>query len=194
MSILDLEKHKDILHPPGGLMIWIFSLSEIFVFICAIGAFLIQKNYEPELFHESKLKLNQSLATINTLILITSSYFAAKAAHMNELKLKNKTLLNLGGSIVLGILFLLVKAFEYNEKASMNFVLGSNSFFDYYWILTAFHGIHVIIGVFILIWLFIYTLKEIEFKEQDLNFHTGINYWHLCDLIWLLIFPILYML
>jgi nitric oxide reductase NorE protein len=185
---------KDILNPPGGLMIWIFSLSEIFVFLCAIASFLYQKQLEPELFLESRLRLNQLYATLNTLLLITSSYFVVCAVEANDCGNKKKTLTNLVISTILGVTFLIVKSIEYSEKASANFVLGSNTFFDYYWILTAFHAIHVFIGIFILLWLLYYTYNDIEFKEQDLNFHTGANYWHLCDLIWLIIFPVLYLL
>lgn len=175
-------------------MIWIFSLSEIFVFLCAVAAFLYQKNVEPELFLESRLKLNQLYATLNTLLLITSSFFVVKAVDAYDLSSKRKTLSNLAISIILGITFLGVKFLEYNEKISSNYTLGSNTFFDYYWMLTAFHALHVFFGIIILFTLFIFAYKEIKFKEEDLNFHTGANYWHLCDLVWLIIFPVLYLL
>jgi nitric oxide reductase NorE protein len=136
-------KSKELLSPPGGLMIWIFSLSEIFVFICAIISFLYQKGSEPELFLESRLQLNQLYATLNTLILLTSSFFVVKAVEAYEINEKKTIVRNLVISIFLGVSFIIIKFFEYGEKASSNFVLGSNTFFDYYWILTAFHAIHV---------------------------------------------------
>ncbi len=193
-KISNTKKYTDILNPPGGLMIWIFTMSEIFVFICAIATFLYQRGLEPELFLKSRLELNQVFATVNTLILITSSFFVVRAVDAYDSKNKKKTLTNLVISLVLGLSFIIIKFVEYNEKASANFTLGSNSFFDYYWVLTMFHAIHVIIGLGVLASLAFYTYKDIEFKEEDLNFHTGANYWHLCDLIWMIIFPVIYLL
>lgn len=193
MSDIKNQK-KDMLTPPGGLMIWIFSFSEIFVFICAIGTFFYERQLHSELFFESRLKLNQLNATFNTVILISSSYFVASAVRCYDIENKKGTLKNLVAGISLGFGFLIIKLIEYYDKISNNLVLGSNIFFDYYWILTSFHAIHVALGVLILLWLLFYTYKDREFKENDMNFHTGANYWHLCDLIWLIIFPALYLL
>ena len=186
--------NSDLFFPPGGMVVWIFAFAELAVFATAALAFLYQRNLELELFSSSRLELNQFLATINTLILISSSFLVVKSVEAYELKLKKRTNQYLCGSITLGISFLCLKFVEYSEKSDMNFVLGANTFFDYYWLLTGFHAIHVFIGIGVLIWMSYYVKKDIEFSEEDLNFHTGANYWHLCDLIWIIIFPLLYLL
>jgi len=128
------------------------------------------------------------------MILITSSFCVVKAVEFYDLKVKHKTLKYLYLSLALGVTFLVLKFFEYGEKVSNNFVLGANEFFDYYWILTAFHAIHIIVGLGVLLGLIYHVAKDKPFAEEDFSFHTGANYWHLCDLIWIIIFPTLYLL
>jgi nitric oxide reductase NorE protein len=186
--------HSNLFFPPGGMVIWIFAFAELVVFGFAAISFMYQRSFDLELFNSSRLELNQVLATINTLVLISSSFSVVKAVEAYEQKLKKRTGRYLYLSLSLGITFLFLKFIEYSEKADMNFVLGANTFFDYYWLLTGFHAMHVAIGVGVLLWLIYHVRNDIEFSELDMNFHTGANYWHLCDLIWIIIFPLLYLL
>jgi nitric oxide reductase NorE protein len=92
-----------------------------------------------------------------------------------------------------GLLFVVVKSVEYYHKIEAGIFLETNMFFTFYWLLTAFHLIHVLVGLVILIW----TNRGITRKNSD----TAIEdveacgaFWHMCDLIWLLLFPVLYLI
>ncbi|MBT4790060.1 MAG: nitric oxide reductase [Halobacteriovoraceae bacterium] len=194
MQNIEQKSHQDILNPPGGLMVWIFVFSELIVFGAALVTFIYQRSLNIELFHSSRMELNQVLATMNTILLITSGFSIAMATKYFDQGEKKKTMRSLAFGLLLGCSFLIIKFFEYKEKFSHGFSLGSNTFFDYYWILTAFHALHIVLGIFILISIMFMVHKELPFKEDDFNFHTGAIYWHMCDLIWVLIFPVIYLL
>ncbi len=89
-----------------------------------------------------------------------------------------------------GVLFLILKSLEYSEKIEKGFVLGYDTFFNFYWLLTGFHVIHVIVGLVILFILH-FSMKKPNVLVED--FEASATFWHMCDLIWLLLFPILYL-
>ena len=95
-------------------------------------------------------------------------------------------------TIASGSAFLVIKWIEYAEKLSMGFGLDENMFFTFYWLLTGFHFIHVIVGLVILAILLVQiTNKQKATKIEDIE--AGAAFWHMCDLIWLLLFPVLYL-
>lgn len=188
------ESSINFCSPPGGLMIWIFILSELFVYAMALISFLFEKSINSETFENSRAMLNQSLAFTNTLILITSGYCIAQASDSLHRGRINRAIKWITGASALGFMFLLFKMFEFQQKLEAGIVLGTNDFYDYYWILTVFHAIHVLIGLGILIF-FLWAIKhKYEFKEEDLNYETGFAFWHMCDLIWLLLYPVIYLI
>ena len=96
-------------------------------------------------------------------------------------------------TILFGIFFLLVKYFEYNSKIESGLTLNSNSFFTYYWLLTLFHVVHVVVGLVIL-GFFYFGIRKQEQSVQIEDVEAGAAFWHMCDLIWLLLFPVIYLL
>jgi nitric oxide reductase NorE protein len=86
-----------------------------------------------------------------------------------------------------------IKSIEYHQKIVEGLTLGSNTFFDFYWLLTGFHLVHVIVGMVILVSIFRFN-KNKSRHEAVLNVEAGAAFWHLCDLIWLLLFPVLYLI
>ena len=94
----------------------------------------------------------------------------------------------------MGAIFLLLKGYEYYDKIETGIGLGTNTFFTFYWLITGFHFIHVILAIFILFALYI-SIKKNKYSMDDyLDVETGGAFWHLCDLIWILVFPIFYLL
>lgn len=185
--------YKSIYYPPGGILMWIIIFLELLTFGMAFAAFVYYGKEQPELFHESRLQLNSTFGAINTIFLLTSGFFMANA--VLEFKSNNRfkssqyfKLTMIGGS-----LFLLLKGVEYYHKIDSGITLDTNMFFTFYWMLTGFHLIHVIMGLVILIWTNYGMMKK--------NSDTGIDdveacasFWHMCDLIWLLLFPVLYLI
>ena len=148
---------------------------------------------EVEIFHNSRLQLNAAFGMINTMFLLTSGYFMAVS--VAELKRKNikkfKTLLLL--TMLFGVLFLGLKSFEYSEKLSEGLDIGYNTFFTFYWMLTLFHVIHVLVGLVILTSVY-FGIKKKNTTTTIEDVEASAAFWHMCDLIWILLFPVIYLL
>jgi len=186
-----LVKSKNIFYPPGGILIWIIIFLELITFGIALIAMVASNNDAPELFHNSRLQLNTAIGTINTIFLITSGFFMAKS--VSELKDQNikKSSLFLNLTIIGGILFLVLKSVEYYFKIDAGITISYNTFFTYYWLLTLFHVVHVIVGLVILL-VIGRSLKKNKTNLED--FEASAAFWHMCDLIWLLLFPVIYLI
>jgi nitric oxide reductase NorE protein len=183
--------YKNIYYPPGGILMWIIIFLELITFGIALIAIVYSSKESPELFHESRLHLNTTIGTLNTLVLIVSGFFMAAA--VNSLKQHNikKVKLFLRYTVLGGLLFLGLKSFEYYNKIETGFTIGYNSFFTYYWTLTFFHVIHVLVGLVILVSVYL-SLSKNKYALEDVE--ASAAFWHMCDLIWLLLFPIIYLL
>ncbi len=195
-TVGDLRSVRSFFYPHGGLMVWMFVTLELLVFGIVFCIYFYMKQDEYEVFVESQKHLNQFLATLNTLILITSGYVVALVSHSIKDKAKkfqNGILVLV--SALLGVLFLVLKLVEYQEKINSGFVSGTNSFFSLYWLLTGFHAAHVFLGVcFLLYFSYLFFVGKKVNKNNDMGFDTVATYWHMCDLIWVLLFPIVYLL
>ncbi|WP_299522406.1 cytochrome c oxidase subunit 3 [uncultured Lutibacter sp.] len=185
--------HKNIFYPPGGILLWIIIFLELFTFGMALIAMTVYSKDELEVFHNSRLLLNTAFGTINTVFLITSGFFMAIS--VNYLKQKNtkKSLLFLALTMLGGVLFLVLKSVEYIDKIEAGLTIGYNTFFTFYWMLTLFHVIHVLVGLVILISVYVGLKKEKSTTTIE-DVEASAAFWHMCDLIWLLLFPIIYLL
>ena len=92
-----------------------------------------------------------------------------------------------------GLLFLVLKSFEYFDKIEAGLTMGYNTFFTFYWMLTLFHVIHVLVGLVILGSVY-FGLKKTTSTTSIEDVEASAAFWHMCDLIWLLLFPIIYLL
>ncbi len=184
---------KSIYYPPGGILLWIIIFLELITFGIALIAMVISSKENPAMFHESRLLLNTAFGTINTVFLITSGFFMAVS--VNYLKKKNtkKSLLFLTLTMLGGLLFLVLKGVEYSGKIEAGLTIGYNTFFTYYWMLTLFHVIHVLVGLVILVSVYV-GLKKKKSTTTIEDVEASAAFWHMCDLIWLLLFPIIYLL
>ncbi|WP_136669225.1 cytochrome c oxidase subunit 3 [Flavobacterium sp. H122] len=180
--------YKSIYYPPGGILMWIIIFIEVITFCMALFAALIDAKATPELYHSSSLKLDLTLGTLNTFILLISGYFVAQGLHFFKKESYSSAGRQFNLGVFLGILFIVVKSIEYYNKLSSGYGLGTNNFFSFYWLLTGFHLIHVIIGILIILLL----KKNLSAKKIE-DVEAGTTFWHMCDLIWLLLFPILYL-
>jgi len=185
--------YKNIYYPPGGILIWIIVFLELITFGMALVAFVYDGTKNHEVFHQSKLQLNATLGLVNTVFLLTSGYFMAKAVHEFEHKNISKASLHLKITALGGLLFIVVKFFEYSAKIEHGLTPDTNSFYMYYWLLTAFHLIHVFVGLVIILWTN-YSMKKPNSTTEAEDVKTCGVFWHMCDLIWLLLFPVLYLI
>lgn len=194
MTETTITDKKSIYYPPGGILIWFLILLEIFTFLGGIFAFLLYRKDALEEFKQAQALLNPLVGTINTLVLITSGYFMANSIHQlkegNHLQSKKSTQI----AMLLGILFLIIKSVEFYGKISSGIGFTHNTFFTFYWLMTGFHYVHVLFGVGLLAYMQKAISNEKYNAKNMFDVESSATYWHLCDLIWILIFPILYLL
>lgn len=181
---------------PGEEGIWIIVFGDILVFSAMFGAFTYYRSLSSDLFQSGQLSLNFSFGLTNTLILLTSSWFMVLAI---EAAKQNKTTIFrclMGAVIGCGLLFFVFKVLEYNEKFSSGIFLTTNEFFMFFFAYTFIHCVHVVVGLGGLIFLLVSTKnKKTEFSERDIiNFESGATFWHMVDLLWIILFALLYLL
>ena len=185
--------HKNIYNPPGGILLWIIIFLELFTFGAALIAMVIYSKDEPQLFSESISYLNVTFGAINTILLLTSGFFMAKSVEKFKQGAIERTSFYLKLTMLGGLLFLALKSIEYIDKIKAGLTIGYNSFFTFYWMLTLFHVIHILVGLIILGSVFIGIRKRNGTITIN-DFEASAAFWHMCDLIWLLLFPIIYLI
>ncbi|MCM2282395.1 MAG: cytochrome c oxidase subunit 3 [Bdellovibrionaceae bacterium] len=183
-----------LLRPPGGLLIWLVIAVELLTYGGAIGAFLYERAANIEMFREFQAGLNLRVAAINTIVLLVSGFLIAQAVASHHLGQRRNALFYLLGSAALGMVFLGLKGSEYLERYEAGLGIGENIFLGYYWGLTGFHFLHVVVGVVILLGMALHLARGGEWTDEDAGLETGAAFWHLCDLIWVVLFPLLFIL
>lgn len=169
---------------PGNPMMWILILGEIAVFGVFLVGFVVARVLEPQIFESSQAHLGRMLAGVNTLVLVTSGFLVAAAVFQRRHNRQAKVFLAAG--MMLGALFLGIKSVEYMQLFDEGFGIETNTFFRLYFMITGFHALHIILGLVI--------LGIVLFADSVDNMETGAAFWHMLDMIWVLIYPIVYLL
>lgn len=170
---------------PGHPLIWILILSELMVF----GAFLLgfsgARVTDPAGFAVSQMRLDRVVGGINTMVLLTSGLFAVFAVHAIKSGNVGRCRGWLSLTALLGVIFLAIKIIEYKAKLDVGITIETNSFFTLYFLITGFHALHVVMGLGV--------LAVVAMRPQPVNIETGVAFWHMIDLIWVLVFPVVYL-
>jgi len=197
----DAEQQRE----SAKLGMWVFLLTEILLFGGLFVAYAIYRAWNPDVFYNAHVHLNLTLGTLNTVVLITSSVTMALAIRSMQLGIKKQTMILLTVTLLLAAAFLVVKYFEYSHKFHLGQlpgrfytykgIAGSNPhiFFSVYFLMTGLHAVHVIAGMTAISWMLFRTSRD-QFSSA---YYTPIEmtglYWHLVDMIWIFIFPLLYL-
>ncbi|MEO6165107.1 MAG: cytochrome c oxidase subunit 3 [Candidatus Binatia bacterium] len=177
--------------PAGKNGTWWFLASEIPIFGGLIAAYIVMRLGSAG-WSEASSHLNFTIALINTFLLLTSSMTIVMAhAAVQEQDLK-RTATFLGLTIFLGLGFLAMKAFEYSSEISHGFLPSSGIFWSFYYAMTGLHALHVLAGIVVNIVMWIQALKGTLLHNSHRVELAGL-YWHLVDIIWIFIFPLLYL-
>jgi nitric oxide reductase NorE protein len=181
-------------YPPGDLAIWIFILAELLVFAAFFAAYAFTRMQHVELFNEYQQQLDRGSALLNTLALITSSYFVVRAVDAIRDDHPKVCVNWLLGALAMGVVFLLVKGAEYAHHFGQGINLSTNTFYMFYLSLTFFHFMHVIMGMVILGAVAVLARKGRYSAREYTGVETGASYWHMVDLVWLILFPLVYVM
>jgi nitric oxide reductase NorE protein len=188
-------------YPPGDFAIWIIIYVELVTFGLLFLGYSFSRRANIELFNQSQQMLNQTSGLINTLILISSSFFVANAVN----RIKNMTQVDdksankeaskwLLFAMFAGLAFVAIKLLEFVHVFGLGITLSTNDFFMFYILLTVFHFMHVLLGLIILWNIYIKT-KRYGYSDGDYKgFETGASYWHMVDLLWIVLFPLIYII
>ncbi|WP_223481867.1 MULTISPECIES: cytochrome c oxidase subunit 3 [unclassified Pseudomonas] len=181
-------------HLPGDLAMWFFILAELSVFAILILVFAVTQALKPQLFSESRLLLNTSTGLAMTLSLLTAGLFAALAqAQVRRSRPRHGAAWLLAALLVASV-YVVLKITEYRHLLDSGLGMEHNTFFTLYWILTGFHFLHVLLGMFILGWLAERCRRGLYDASNRSGFESGVLYWHMVDLIWVVLFPLVYVL
>lgn len=170
---------------PGDLMMWVLIVSELLVFGAGLAAFLAVRAGDPAGFAEAQARLDGTAGALNTIVLLTSGLFAALALRACRAGARGRMRLHLLAAAVLGAVFLVVKGVEYAAKSADGITFETHPFFGFYYLITGFHAAHVVAGLAI--------LALVAWRDSERNLETGTAFWHMVDLVWVLIFPIIYL-
>jgi nitric oxide reductase NorE protein len=181
-------------YPPGDLAIWVFILAELCVFAVFFAAYAFTRLQHVALFNEYQQQLDRGAALINTLALITSSYFVVRGVAAIRQGLSTHCVRWLLAALSMGGLFLVVKSVEYAHHIGQGITLSSNEFYMFYLSLTFFHFMHVIMGMVILAAVAWKAHAGGYSAAEHTGVETGASYWHMVDLVWLILFPLVYVM
>lgn len=191
----------------ASLGMWVFIAQEIMFFGGLFLAYLIYRTHNQEAFHAGSHTLDIGLGAFNTAVLIGSSLTMALAVRAAQIDKRKATALFLIATIFLGGIFLGVKVVEYSHKFHEHHVPGPHfewegaedanrvqMFFNLYFAMTGLHALHMIVGIGILAPLAVLAWRG-KFSSDNYNLVEGTGlYWHFVDIIWIFLFPLLYLL
>jgi nitric oxide reductase NorE protein len=179
---------------PGDLAMWCFILAELLVFGIFFIAYTITRSRHVDLFNASQLQLDRVSGFINTILLISSSYFVVRAMaaiQRGNGKICSKWLL---AAIACGAFFVMLKLVEFAAKINAGISMSTNTFYMFYLFLAFFHFMHVILGMVILGAIAVKAWQGGYTAERHEGAETGAAYWHMVDLVWIILFPLIYVL
>lgn len=187
------------------LGMWVFLITEVMFFGGLFLTYAIYRHNFPEAFAAASHHLDITLGCFNTVVLIGSSLTMVLAAHAGETRNQKNQVRFLLATIALGCVFLCVKAIEYSHKFHEHLVPGphfqahhapreSQLFFSLYFGMTGMHALHMVIGISILLVL-LFQAKKGKFSQ---GYSTPLEitglYWHFVDIVWIFLFPLLYLI
>ena len=179
---------------PGEEGTWIFIFGDMCVFAVFFCVFLQARMSDPAGFAHDQAELNQNFGAINTVLLLVSSLFvvlAMRAVHSPVLRTRAPRLLM--GAWLCGAGFLGIKVLEYAEKIDHGVTPQTSDFFMYYFVLTGLHAFHLLLGLAMLTVLVRFASKPEMSKGQFVFFEGGACFWHMVDLLWLVLFPLIFL-
>ena len=189
-----------------SLGMWAFLVTEIMFFGGVFAAYAVCRGLYPDAFSEASNKLNVVLGAVNTAVLICSSLSMAMAVRSTQLGKQKQIVPFLLLTIILGLAFLGIKAFEYSHKFHEHLFPGTtfhfegpNSpqaqiFFIFYFAMTGLHAVHMIIGIGLMVWLVVQAKRGRFNAAYNSPVEVSGLYWHFVDIVWIFLFPLLYLI
>ena len=193
MQVPTLAAPTKVTKIPGEVGVWIFILGDISVFAVFFTYYLVQRSKQVHLFDVSQATLNKGFGGINTVFLLISSLFVVLA--VRSMRAAERVLAQrfVAGAFLCGVAFIAVKVIEYHERIAAHQVPSANSFYLLYFVLTGLHLFHLIVGLAVLTALWSFARKADLTANQWAFFEGGSCFWHMVDLLWIVLFPLIFL-
>lgn len=176
----------------GDLAVWLIILAELLAFALLFVAFAVTRARHPVLFAQSQHSLDASMGLVNTLLLISGSACVVQAVSAVVAGAARAALAWLAGAQGCGAAFLVFKVGEYADNAAAGIDLETNVFYTFYYLLTGFHFLHVVAAMVFLAWLMAVLYRSGTDAEHAHAVETSAAFWHMVDLLWIVLFPLVY--
>lgn len=194
-------------HESGKQGVWLFMATELMMFGGLFAAYSIYRAKFPEAWVEGGSLLDWKLGAFNTLVLLFSSFTCAQAVTNTMKGDQRKAFFNIVATTACALIFMIVKYFEYSGKIHHGLFPGlgvwnpeavqipeTKLFLVLYFVMTGLHGIHILVGIGLMAWL----MKRLKNEEFSKDYYTAVEgvglYWHIVDIIWIFLFPLMYLI
>jgi len=197
-----LSEHKD--YTGAKLGMWLFLFTEILLFGGMFLLYAVYREVNTSEFHEAGLEMSKTIGAVNTIILLTSSLTMALSISAIKNGLKNRSILFQAVTVILGVVFLVNKYVEWSDHIrhglypdSPELVAmghGKVLYFGLYYVMTGIHGLHVLIGMCVIGFTLVLTLRDNISRGDYIKLENAGLFWHLVDVIWIYLFPLFYLI
>jgi len=181
-------------HIPGEAGVWVLILGDMFAFSAFFAVFLVHRAQNIELFSVSQLHLERRFGLLNTALLLTSSLFVARAVIAARTGAGRRPARLLIFALACGGGFVVSKGFEWGAKIAAGITLNTNEFYSFYYMLTGIHLLHVLVGMGVLTYLLARSRRADPGASYVAVMEGGGAFWHMVDLIWVVLFALFYLL
>jgi len=178
---------------PGDVGFWTFIVADASLFALLFFQFSLDRSSQPLVFDEGRRDLMVLFGTANTLVLVTSSWLMASAVRAMRRHSVRTGLQLIAGTAALGLVFAAVKICEYGLALRSGHTVSTSPFFMYYFVITGIHLLHLVIAVVVVVVVGLRLRAGIRSPLDRTVLECGAAYWHLVDLLWMFIFPMLYL-
>jgi cytochrome c oxidase subunit 3 len=204
MNEIAHTSHKSIDYTGAKFGMWLFLFTEILLFGGMFLVYSVYRQAHTADFHESAKEMSLFFGAVNTVVLLTSSLTMALSISAMKRGAKTRSLLFQAATIIMGLIFLGNKFVEWREHILHGYYPDSPEllamshgkilYFGLYYVMTGIHGLHVLIGIGIICFMFILTTLEKVSSEDYIKLENTGLFWHLVDIIWIYLFPLFYLI
>lgn len=178
---------------PGEVGTWVFIFGDMFIFAVIFITYLHYRSQQAQAFNEAQKSLVRGFGAANILLLLTSSLLVVVGMRAISRRRTDLAPWMFVGAIACGLAFSTLKFVEYGEKLSAGITPATNDFYMYYFILTGLHFFHLIVGMVILAAIAWASSRPAEDVKKYALIEGGACFWHMVDLLWIILFPLLYL-
>ena len=179
---------------PGEIGIWLFVAGDLLVFAVFFIVIALGHVQQPEIFGQASASLDMWVGVLNTLLLLTGSWFVAVGVEKCRKTGKPVASHYFSLGILCGVAFAANKTFEWGSKISSGLSPATNDFYMYFFIFTGIHLLHVIVGIGVLLLVRSVSRRPALTRRDVATMESGATFWHLVDLLWIVLFALFYLL